>query len=455
MSVNVCDQICIVTSFVTNYYLFLLYSDTNMAAAKHPCKNHPEKFTARKCFHCKDPICLDCQKTYFHHLFCSVKCIILWKTKDLFSVFKISKEFTWFILIVIFSNIIMYNLIVSRIDDSSEKIITPTDSIVTFPAPAGYVIDSIRYAVKGRFKINVDFTEEMVLTLLHNGKFVESLLPGEKNFSFNDINLSSGKNSFTIWGIDQTGKSTLIDSFSMTYSAPRLDYLMQPVYRTKTSLKSLALTFDGGSSNIGTKEILDILAEKKVYCTIFLTGQFIQNFPDLVEEIITNGHEVGNHSYSHPHFTNLEIDGKNNSRTYVNQNYLQSQLNRTDSLFYNLTKKHMMPFWRAPFGEINREILFWAAELGYRHIGWSYHCDSWDWVEDKNSELYRTAEDIKNHFLQLEQKDGLNGKIILMHLGSERSEDFPYQTLGELIDSLKSKGYTFKKISELLKQQSS
>lgn len=426
-----------------------------MAATKHPCKNHPEKFTARKCYYCKSPICLDCQKTYFHHLFCSIKCAIQWKIKDLFSVFKVSKEFTWFVVIVIFSNIIMYNLLSSRLDEHSEKNeVAPIDSLVNYPAPSGYVVDSIRYAVKGRFKINVGQADGMVLSLVHNGKFVETLLPGQNNFSFDDVSLAKGENVFTIWGINQLGKSTLIDSFTVNFQAPRLDYLMQPVYRTKTSLKSVALTFDGGSSNVGTQEILTILEEKNVYCTIFLTGQFVQNFPDLVLEILKNGHEVGNHSFSHPHFTNLEIDGKNVSRNYVNQKFLQSQLNRTDSLYFSLTKKHMMPFWRAPFGEINREILFWAAELGYRHIGWSYRCDSWDWVEDKNSDLYRTAEGIKNHFLQLEEKDGLNGKIILMHLGSERSDDFPYQTLGALIDSLKVKGYSFKKVSELLKQQS-
>jgi peptidoglycan/xylan/chitin deacetylase (PgdA/CDA1 family) len=109
-----------------------------------------------------------------------------------------------------------------------------------------------------------------------------------------------------------------------------------------------------------------------------------------------------------------------------------------------------MPYWRAPFGEINKEILFWAAELGYRHIGWSSRCDSWDWVEDTTSNLYRSSLEIKKHFLQLEEKKGLKGKIILMHLASERLSDFPYENLPGLIDELRGRGYSFLKISQLL-----
>ena len=73
-------------------------------------------------------------------------------------------------------------------------------------------------------------------------------------------------------------------------------------------------------------------------------------------------------------------------------------------------------------------------------------------MEDKSSKLYRTAAQIEDHFLQMENKDGLQGKIILMHLGSERKDDYPYLILDDLISSLKARGYSFKKISALLKK---
>jgi len=422
-----------------------------MALSKHPCKNHPDKFTSRKCYHCKDPICIDCHQNYFHHIFCSLKCALKWKIIDWLSVFKTSKEFGWLVAIILLSNIITYNLIVSRFEISDEKKGIEQDSMAVYPAPEGFVIDSLRNAIRGKFKIKVETQPGMVLTLSHNGQFVESLLPNEDGFSFEDVALKNGNNSFSIWGLTGAGKSMLIDSFSITYRSARIEYLLKPVYRVRTDAKKVAFTFDGGSSNKGTKEVLRVLRDNNLKCTMFLTGRFIENYPDLVKQIIEDGHEIANHSFNHPHFTNVEINGSHSTRSNVNRDFLHQQLKVTDSLFYHNFRKRLKPYWRAPFGETNREILFWAAELGYRHIGWSYRCDSWDWVADKNSELYRSAEEIKNHFLNLEEKYGLNGRIVLMHLGSERLDDFPYLTLAELISELKQRGYSFLRVSDLLK----
>ena len=90
----------------------------------------------------------------------------------------------------------------------------------------------------GKFKIRVAAEKNLVLTLVQNGKFVESLLPSEIDFSFNDVVLKNGLNTFSVWGLNPTGKSVLVDSFSITYKAPRLDYLMSPVYKIRTDQKN-------------------------------------------------------------------------------------------------------------------------------------------------------------------------------------------------------------------------
>ena len=54
----------------------------------------------------------------------------------------------------------------------------------------------------------------------------------------------------------------------------------------------------------------------------------------------------------------------------------------------------MMKYWRAPFGEYNKDILQWAAEIGYKHIRWSKNSDLADWVNDKESALYKTADEM-------------------------------------------------------------
>ena len=272
---------------------------------------------------------------------------------------------------------------------------------------------------------------------------------------FDDVSLYDGRNAFVAWALKPGGASELIDSFTVTLHSARLKYLSRPLYSVLNRPKQLALTFDGGSSDRGTLEILDILKTAKVRCTMFLTGRFINNFPHLVERILADGHEIGNHTYNHPHLTNLEKDGGNALRDYVDRAYMYRQLRGTDSIFYSRFQQHMKPYWRAPFGEINTQIVRWAAALGFRHVGWTAHCDSWDWVADTTSKLYRSPVDIEAHFLSLDDERGLSGKIILMHLGSERKKDYPYEALADLIQRLRKRGYRFVKISELLQPPNS
>jgi len=111
----------------------------------------------------------------------------------------------------------------------------------------------------------------------------------------------------------------------------------------------------------------------------------------------------------------------------------------------------MAALWRAPYGEKNRNILRWAAEAGFRHAVWSYHCDTRGWVADTLSEWYRSNREITRYILNIEQRQGLSGKIILMHLGTERKNDFPYQTLPQMINELKKRSYRFVAGSQLIR----
>ena len=73
-------------------------------------------------------------------------------------------------------------------------------------------------------------------------------------------------------------------------------------------------------------------------------------------------------------------------------------------------------------------------------------------VQRRPSQLYRTAAEIKSHFLNLEENKGLEGCIILMHLGTQRNSDYPYTILDDLISGLKTRGYTFTEVSKLLRE---
>ena len=100
----------------------------------------------------------------------------------------------------------------------------------------------------------------------------------------------------------------------------------------------------------------------------------------------------------------------------------------------------------------------WAAEAGFKHVGWTVgqgweeSMDTLDWVADKNSTAYRSAEEIAEKILNYGKgrNTGANGAIILMHLGSEREDDFPHKKLPEIIDGLKQDGYQLLTISKIL-----
>ncbi len=216
----------------------------------------------------------------------------------------------------------------------------------------------------------------------------------------------------------------------------------------------ICLTFDGGSNSLAAPFILDTLKKKKIRTTMFLTGEFIENNPDLTKKIIMNGHEVGNHLYSHPH--SILNHGKANQRTIISRHIFENEIKRTAKIFEKTTGKKMIPYWRAPYGEINDEVLSWAKALGYTHVGWTTRdgksMDSLDWVEMEESKLYRSAEMIKHTILSFDEgiRGGANGSIILMHLGTNRKNDQPYSKLNDIIDGMRKKGYRFAKLTTMI-----
>ena len=316
-----------------------------------------------------------------------------------------------------------------------------------------FMADTIRRPMANLLQLHICIQPGTVVALERDGQMTSTFIAPDSNLVIDNQRLYAGKNRFALWMLNAGGQSTLIDSFTVDFNSARIDYLRRYVTRVDGVDKVLALTFDGGSLNNGTEKILDILKQTGIRCTIFLTGTFIHKYPHLVRRMVKDGHEIGNHSYNHPHLTRLEIDGSNASLTGVSREFIYDQLLKADSLFRSVTHRPMAPYWRAPFGELNNDILLWAAEAGFKHIGWSQRCDTWDWVADTSSALYRTNGQILEHVLTVERKEGLNGKILLMHLGSERKADFPYMILKEMIETLQSRGYHFVLISELLNKK--
>jgi peptidoglycan/xylan/chitin deacetylase (PgdA/CDA1 family) len=213
--------------------------------------------------------------------------------------------------------------------------------------------------------------------------------------------------------------------------------------------KKIVLSFDAGSTDRGAVEILDALRGRGIRTTVFLTGQFIRRYPALAKRIAADGHEVGNHTYFHPHLTTYAVDGRQRTRPGVTEELVRRELEETASLYRSVTGQAMAPLWRAPYGEENDEILGWAQSLGYRHVSWTHgggrNLDALDWISDPESPRYRTSDRVISRLLASARPGG----IILMHLGSER-DDPVAEHLPRLLDTLSSEGYRFSTASELI-----
>ncbi len=214
--------------------------------------------------------------------------------------------------------------------------------------------------------------------------------------------------------------------------------------------RDILVSFDAGSSERGATEILDALRARGIRTTIFLTGEFIRRYPGIARRVAADGHEVGNHTDTHPHLTTYSADGRQITRAGLDRPFLAGELARTARLYREATGRAMAPVWRAPFGEQNAEIRRWAAEQGYWHVGWTggrSGLDGLDWVTDPRSRSYQPAERLLDRLVRHAE----NGGIVLLHLGSDREEPVASR-IGILLDGLKARGFRFALASEFLER---
>jgi peptidoglycan/xylan/chitin deacetylase (PgdA/CDA1 family) len=423
-----------------------------MPKIRFPCKRHPDETAARRCYHCKEYICKMCQKVFMHHIFCSYSCMVKFLTNTYIKRIKPTRKEALLLVLILIIQILFYVLVrwelASRFNSTQQA---AQDTLMLTPENIKFSLDRTGNISDYKIQISGTAPDNSMIIVQHNEKFRSpSSIAQNGRFNFESHPLYIGENRFMVWALLTPANEVLIDSFSVTYYSKKVDMLSRSIARINTTENIVALTFDAGSTANGADSIIHILKEHSLSATFFLTGQFIKKYPVVVQQLIDSHYELGNHTYSHPHLTQVEINGTQKSLTHVDRNFVYDQLNRADSILYTNFNTHFLPFWRAPFGEYNKDILLWAAEQGYRHIRWSDYCDTWDYVSDMDSPLYRTSKDIYYHLVAMEQKGLLKGSIILMHLGSDRQSDFPFRILPKFISYMIEKGYTFVTISQLL-----
>lgn len=192
------------------------------------------------------------------------------------------------------------------------------------------------------------------------------------------------------------------------------------IYQGNPNKRMAALTFDATYGDNQTTTLLNILAQNNIKATFFLSGIWLENFPQLARDIAAAGHEIGNHSYTHPHLPQLTV------------NEVTDQILRTGTVIRTITGRISYLF-RPPFGEYTPTILNVIASLGYLTIMWTV--DSLDWQNPGVEPIVnRVVNNIKP------------GAIILMHQSAVQTP----QALPAIIEGLGELGYSFGTVTEVL-----
>ncbi|MCL7749373.1 polysaccharide deacetylase family protein [Halalkalibacter alkaliphilus] len=196
------------------------------------------------------------------------------------------------------------------------------------------------------------------------------------------------------------------------------------VNSVETNEKVVALTFDDGPG-INTHEILDILREHDVKGTFYLTGFEIEKSFDYGVKIVQEGHEIGNHSYSHQRMI------------FKSLSFIKDEINKTDELIRQIGYEGEITF-RPPFGRRLVLLPYYLSKQDTNTIYMNIEPDSYP-------EIAVDSDKIVNHVVENIKP----GSIILLHVMYESRRESLNSVEG-IITSLKEEGYTFVTISELL-----
>ena len=198
------------------------------------------------------------------------------------------------------------------------------------------------------------------------------------------------------------------------------------IYRAETNRKIVSLTFDDGPDPRFTLPILDTLKEYQAPATFFMVGNNVKTYPDIAQRIVAEGHEVGNHTMSHPTLPNLDP-----TETY-------QEISSCYHTIHDITG--VLPhYFRSPKGLTTDSVEKSLPNFELQEIFWTVT------IENRDSP---TPEEMVSRVLQKVQP----GYIILLHDGRlDRSKTV--QALPLLLKELKRQGYQVVPLSDLLQDQ--
>ncbi len=203
------------------------------------------------------------------------------------------------------------------------------------------------------------------------------------------------------------------------------------IVRLNTDQRIVALTYDDGPNPPYTERLLDVLAKHNVKATFFMIGNRIEKHPETVHRVIAEGHQIGNHTYSHP------LLG------FLPPFCVQRQIERTDDLIRQYGVVEEIVF-RAPMLTRFLPVAYVLAKGDRTHIS----CDvwSWDWTTQNPDKITETV-------LKKTLSSTGAGSIIVLHDGKAENKNADrsgtIEATDRIITALKQDGYRFVRLSDV------
>ena len=195
-------------------------------------------------------------------------------------------------------------------------------------------------------------------------------------------------------------------------------------YAQDTKEKVIYLTFDCGYENGNTGKILEALKKHSAPATFFAVGNFLQDNPELVKQIVSEGHTIGNHTMHHPDMSQIsDLDS------------FRKEMEGVEALYREITGQEMTKYYRPPQGKYSTENLKMAQQLGYQTFFWSLAYVEW----------YQNEQPTKEEAFSKLLPRIHPGAIVLLHNTSATNGNI----LDELLTKWEAQGYTFQPLAEL------
>lgn len=212
--------------------------------------------------------------------------------------------------------------------------------------------------------------------------------------------------------------AALVDNAAIEAVAPGKREL--PVYSVETDKKVVALTMDTANGKESWPKIFDILDKYKIKATFFVTLEWAKEHADIIKEAVKRGHDVANHSATHPHMSGMSRD------------QIVKELKDTSDFLEKTTGQRTMLF-RPPYGDYDSNLVKVCRKNGFQVVQWDV--DSIDWQDPSVDVIVERI-----------NSKAQNGSILLFHTNASQITE----SLPAVIESLKAKGYGFVKVADLV-----